>query len=88
MLVPLQGLKSAVGLVLCIHAGVSELLVVHDQRMGWNDRSRDNLGTALRNTDDCRLRSKGGSRLGAYTSQSRPDTEELYMSPDWHRCGR
>ena len=58
--IPLQGLTSAVALVLYIHTGVSELLV-HDERgvffplrkgilcvqkMGRNDRSRDNRGTA------------------------------------------
>ena len=32
-----------------------------------NDRSRDNRGTALRNTNGSSLRSKGGSRLGAHT---------------------
>ena len=41
------------------------------QRMGRNDRSRSNRGTALRNTNDCRLRNKGGLRLGAYTSLGR-----------------
>ena len=38
------------------------------QRMGRNDRGRGDRGTALRNTNDCCLRSKYGSRLGAHTS--------------------
>ena len=38
------------------------------QRLGRNDRGRVNHDTALRNTNDCRLRSKGGSRFGAHTS--------------------
>ena len=69
--------------MLCARAGISELLV-HDelggvlfslregvfcvQKMVRNDRFRGNCGTALRSTNDCRLRSKYRSRLGAYTS--------------------
>ena len=41
------------------------------QGMGRKDRGRSNRGTALRNTKDCRLRSKCGSRLGAHTSLDR-----------------
>ena len=59
--IPLPGLTSAGALVLCFHTGVSELLG-HDewgvvfplrkgilcvQKMGQNDRSRDNRGTAF-----------------------------------------
>ena len=59
--IPLQGLASAVALVLCIHTGVSELLgrdewgvffsfrkgILCVQKMGRNNRSRDNRGTAF-----------------------------------------
>ena len=41
------------------------------QRVRRNDRGRDDRGTALRNTNDCRLRSKCGSRVGAHTSLDR-----------------
>ena len=41
------------------------------QRIGQNDRDRGNRSTALRNTNDCRLRSKCGSRLGAHTGLDR-----------------
>ena len=41
------------------------------QRMGPDARCRSDRGTALRNTNDCRLRSKRGSRLGAHTSLGR-----------------
>ena len=41
------------------------------QRMGRDDHNRDSRGTALRNTNDCRLWGKCGSRLGAHTSLSR-----------------
>ena len=84
--VPLQGLKSAVVFVLCTLARVSDLLA-HDecgggvfslrkgivcvQRMGLDDRCRGNRGTALRNTNDCRLQSISGSRLGAHTNLGR-----------------
>ena len=36
-----------------------------------NGRNRDSRGTALRNTNDCRLWGKRGSKLGAHTSLSR-----------------
>ena len=91
--IPLQGLTSAVALVLCIHTGVSELLA-HDewgvffplrkgifcvQKMGRNDRSRDNRGRLLRITNDCRLRSWGGSRLGAHTNLDRARKGCVYV---------
>ena len=41
------------------------------QRMRRNDRGRGNRGTALRYTNDCRLQSWGGSRLGAHTNLDR-----------------
>ena len=41
------------------------------RRMGRNDRGRVDCGMALRNTNDCRLRSKCGSRLGVHTSLDR-----------------
>ena len=41
------------------------------QRRGRNDRNRNSRGTALRNTNDCRLWGKFGSRLGAHTSLGR-----------------
>ena len=41
------------------------------QKMGRNDRSRDNRVRLLRITNDCRLRSWGGSRLGAHTNLDR-----------------
>ena len=41
------------------------------QRTERNDRNRDSRCTALRNTNDCRLRGKCGSRLGAHTSLGR-----------------
>ena len=40
-------------------------------RMGRDDRCRSNRGTALRNRNDCCLRSKSRSRLGAHTSLDR-----------------
>ena len=45
--------------------------IICAQRIEWTDHSRDNRGTALRNTIDYRLRSKDGSRLGAHTSLDR-----------------
>ena len=41
------------------------------QRTRRNDRNRNSRGTALRNTNDCRLWGKCGSRLGAHTSLGR-----------------
>ena len=41
------------------------------QRTGRNDRNRNSRGTALRNTNDCRLWGKCESRLGAHTSLGR-----------------
>ena len=80
---PLQGLTSAVALVLCIHTVISELLG-HDEwggssfppgkaffaSMKWGGMTA--AGTVavrrLRITNDYRLRSWGGSRLGAHTN--------------------
>ena len=83
---PLQGLKSAGAFLFCTRAGVSGL-PAHDewggssfpfrkdilcvQGMGRNDRNSDSRGTVLRNSSDCRLWDKCGSRLGAHTSLSR-----------------
>ena len=88
---PLQGLTSTVALVLCIHTGVSGLLA-HDESGGgsfpsgmafsasrkWGGMTAAGT-TAIRHlhiTNDCRLRSWGGSRLGAHTNF------------DWARKGR
>ena len=38
------------------------------QEMGRDDRYRGSRGTALRNTNGCRLWSRSGSRLGAHTN--------------------
>ena len=80
--------------MLCTRAGVFELLV-HDewgvffplrkgilfvQRIGRNDRGRGNRGTALGSTNDCRLRSKCRSRLGAHT---RAGVFELLVHDEW-----
>ena len=88
---PLQGLTSAIALVLCIHTGVSELLA-HDESEGFSFPSgmafsasrkwggMTAAGTSairlLRITNDCRLRSWGRSRLGAHANL------------DWTRKGR
>ena len=39
--------------------------------MRRDDRYRSSRGTALRNTNDCRLWSRSGSRLGAHTNLNR-----------------
>ena len=41
------------------------------QGMGRDDRHRSSRGTALRNTNDCRLWSSSGSRLGAHSNVDR-----------------
>ena len=82
--IPLQGLTSAVALVLCIHRSLSCLVMMNGeifspprkgilcvQKMGRNNRSRDNRGTAFTYHEVCRLRSWGGSRLGAHTNLDR-----------------
>ena len=92
--IPLQGLTSAVALALCIHTGVSELLA-HDERGGssfpsgkafsasrkWGGMTA--AGTIavrlLRITNDCRLRSWGGSRLGAHTNLDRARKGCVYV---------
>ena len=61
--VPLSVLKSAVALVFCIHAGVSELLA-HEEVGGYSYnicRSRGYRGPVLRDTKNWCLRSFGGS---------------------------
>ena len=89
--VPLQGFTSAVAFVLYTCAGVSELLapwgvsfslrkgILCVQRMERDDRCRGNRGTALRNMNDCRLRSKCGSRLGAHTSLGQAQKERICL---------
>ena len=41
------------------------------QGMGRDDRYRSSRGTALRNTNDCRLWSRNGSRLEEHTNLDR-----------------
>ena len=83
--IPLQGLKSAEVLVFCTRAGISELLaydewgvcfsfrksILYVQRTGRNGHSRNSRGTALRNTNACRLWGNGRPRLWAHTSLGR-----------------
>ena len=93
MEIPLQGLTSAVALVLCIHTGVSELLG-HDEwgscfasgkafsaSRNWGGMTAaETLAVRLlRITDDCRLRSWGGSRLGAHTNLDRARKGSVYV---------
>ena len=92
--IPLQGLTSAVAVVLCIHTGVSELLA-HDEWEGSSfpsgkafsaSRKRGGMTAAgtivvrlLRITNDYRLRSWGGSRLGAHTNLDRARKGCVYV---------
>ena len=92
--IPLQGLSSAVALVLCIHTGISELLAhgewgrssfpsgkVFSASRKWGGMTA--AGTIavrlLRITNDCRLRSRGGSRLGAHTNLDRARKGCVYV---------
>ena len=84
--IPLQELTSAVALLLCIRTGISELLA-HDEWGGSSSPSGKAFSasrkwggmTAARAIavrllcimNDCRLRSWGGSRLGAHTNLDR-----------------
>ena len=90
----LQGLTSAVALVLCIHTEVSELLA-HDEWGGssfpsgkafsasrkWGGMTA--AGTIvvrlLRITNDCCLQSWRGSRLGAHTNLDRARKGCVYV---------
>ena len=96
----LQGLTSAVALVLCIHTGVSELLA-HDewvffplrkgtiflQKMGWNDRSRDNRGTAFAYHERLLSAKLGWVETGG-AHQSEPSTEGVRLHQSRYHCGR
>ena len=92
--IPLQELTSAVAFIECIHTGVSELLA-HDEWGGssfpsgkvssasrkWGGMTA--AGTIavrlLGITNDCRLRSWGGSRLGAQTNLDRERKGCVYV---------
>ena len=99
--IPLQGLTSAVALVLCIHTGVSELLA-HDewgvffplrkgifcvQKMGRNDRSRDNRGTSFAYHERLPSVKLGWVETGG-THQSGPGTKGVHLRQSRHHCGR
>ena len=99
---PLQGLTSAVALLVYIHTGVSELLA-HDewgvffplrkgifcvQKMGQNDRSRDNnRGTAFAYHERL-LSAKLGWVVTGGTHQSGPGTEGVRLHQSRHHRGR
>ena len=86
--IPLQGLKSAEAFSFALVLGsLGSLSMMNEgglvsfrkgilcvQRTGRNGRNRESRGTALRNTNDCRLWGKCGPRLGAHT-RSGPNTE-------------
>ena len=95
--IPLQGLPSAVALVLCIHAGVSELLAndewwessfplgkAFSASRKWGGMTVAGTITVrlLRITNDCCLRSSGGSRLRAHTNLNRARKGCVYVKVD------
>ena len=99
--IPLQGLTSALALVLCIHTAISELLG-HDKwggvffpprkgvlcvhKMGRDDRSRDNRGTAFAYHE--RLPSAKLEWVKTRgTHQSGPGPEGVRLRQSQHHCG-
>ena len=98
--IPLQGLTSAVALVLCIHVSLSCLVTMNGgvffpprkgvlcvQKMGRNGRSRDNRGTAFAYYERLPSAKLGWVKTRG-THQSGPGPEGARLRQSRHHCGR